>query len=77
MKEEPKQSSTDDSTPMTPKIPRTPKVNKDEIVKKLVKMFRAASNGRKAYQLWFPEENWENPGDFEAAFISELNKLVK
>ncbi len=46
-----------------------------EIYKKLIKMFRAACNGKNYYKKWFPE--LKDTGDFEAAFISELNKLVK
>ena len=49
--------------------------NEEEIIKKLIKMFRAACNGKNYYKKWFPE--LKDTGDFEAAFISELNKLVK
>lgn len=37
-------------------------------------MFRAACNGKNYYRKWFPE--LKDTGDFEAAFIFELNKLV-
>jgi len=54
---------------------KTPRITRQDIIDRLIKMFRAASNGRKAYQSWFPEETWMNPGEFEAAYISDLYKL--
>lgn len=45
------------------------------IFKKLIKMFRAACNGKNYYKKWFPE--LKDTGDFEAAYIEELNKLKK
>lgn len=50
-------------------------IKKEEITKTLIKMFRAACNGKNYYKKWFPE--LKDTGDFEAAFIFELNKLVK
>lgn len=44
-----------------------------EIKKRLIKMFRAACNGKNYYKKWFPE--LKDTGDFEAAFIQDLNKL--
>ncbi len=41
----------------------------------LIKLFRAACNGKNYYKKWFPE--LKDTGDFEARFISELNKLVR
>ena len=51
------------------------RTERKEIYKKLIKLFRAACNGKNYYKKWFPE--LKDTGDFEAAFISELNKLVK
>ena len=50
-------------------------IKKEEITKTLIKMFRAACNGKNYYKKWFPE--LKDTGDFEAAFIFELNKLVR
>lgn len=51
------------------------RTEREKIYSKLVKLFRAACNGKQYYKKWFPE--LKDTGDFEAAFISELNKLVK
>lgn len=44
-----------------------------EVRRTLIKMFRAACNGKNYYKKWFPE--LKDTGDFEAAFIEELDKL--
>ena len=51
------------------------RTERQAIYKKLIKLFRAACNGKNYYKKWFTE--LKDTGDFEAAFISELNKLVK
>ena len=56
----------------TPKI-RTPRINKQEIIDRLIKMFRAAMNGKNYYKKFFPE--CKDTGDFEALYTSELYKL--
>lgn len=48
---------------------------REQIFKKLIKMFRAACNGKNYYKKFFPE--LKDTGDFSAAFISELYKLKK
>lgn len=68
----------EDSAPVvstSPKGPKPERINKSEIAKTLIKLFRAACNGKNYYKKWFPE--LKDTGDFEAKFISELNKLVK
>ena len=51
------------------------KTEREEIAKKLIKMFRAGCNGKKYYMKWFPE--FKDTGDFAAGFASEVYKLVR
>ena len=51
------------------------KNDREKIAKNLIKMFRAASNGKNYYKKWFPE--YKDTGDFAAGFASEVYKLVK
>lgn len=50
------------------------KSDKDKIRKKLVKMFRAACNGKNYWKKWFPDE-FETYGDFQAEFQDLVYKL--
>lgn len=52
---------------------KTPKVNRQDTIDKLIKMFRAACNGKNYFKKWFPE--YKDTGDFAAAFAKEVNKL--
>lgn len=54
-------------------IPKTPRKNRQDVIDKLIKMFRAACNGKNYYKKWFPE--YKDTGDFAAAFAKEVNKL--
>lgn len=48
--------------------------DKSIIRKKLIKMFRAACNGKNYWKKWFPEE-FETYGDFQAEFQDLVYKL--
>lgn len=56
-----------------PKTPRPPRTNRQDTIDKLIKMFRAACNGKNYYKKWFPE--YKDTGDFAAGFAKEVNKL--
>ena len=65
----------------TPDIPtnnpppkrKTPRTNRQDTIDKLIKMFRAACNGKNYFKKWFPE--YKDTGDFAAGFAREVNKL--
>ena len=51
------------------------RTEREEQVQKIIKMFRAACNGKNYYKKWFPE--FKDTGDFAAGFASEVYKLVR
>lgn len=51
------------------------RTEREQIAKKLIKMFRAGCNGKNYYKKWFPE--FKDTGDFAAGFASEVYKLVR
>lgn len=58
----------------TPRIDRQVISDKRQaIIDSLIKMFRAAQNGKNYYKKFFPECN--NTGDFEALYTKTLYKL--